>query len=191
MNLHGSGGTAAQQEAFSAMDPIADANLFIVAYPEGAIDLGGGFAWNVPGPAAVWAAARSRPAPPTTSRSSRRRSRSWRARYPIDPRRIFVTGMSGGARMTSQLGCDLSTTIAAVAPVAGLRFPAPCNGTRAVPVISFHGTADTVNPYDGGGHAYWTYSVPSAAAAVGGPRRVWRHAGGVTAGGRRRADVLR
>jgi polyhydroxybutyrate depolymerase len=71
--------------------------------------------------------------------------------------------MSGGARMASQLGCDLSTTIAAVAPVAGLRFPAPCNGTRAVPVISFHGTADTVNPYDGGGQAYWTYSVPSAA----------------------------
>ena len=31
------------------MDPVADANQFIVAYAEGAIALGGGFAWNVPG----------------------------------------------------------------------------------------------------------------------------------------------
>jgi polyhydroxybutyrate depolymerase len=65
--------------------------------------------------------------------------------------------------MASQLGCDLSGLVAAVAPVAGLRFPSPCNGARPVPVVAFHGTADATNPYDGGGPPYWTYSVPSAA----------------------------
>jgi len=32
-----------------------------------------------------------------------------------------------------------------------------------VPVLTFHGTADPVDPYNGHGEAYWTYSVPQAA----------------------------
>ncbi len=54
--------------------------------------------------------------------------------------------------------------MAAIAPVSGLRLPTPCPGTRPVPVISFHGTADPVDPYLGNGQAYWTYSVPEAAS---------------------------
>jgi polyhydroxybutyrate depolymerase len=33
-----------------------------------------------------------------------------------------------------------------------------------VPIVAFHGTADPVDPYDGNGQAYWTYSVPTAAS---------------------------
>jgi polyhydroxybutyrate depolymerase len=69
--------------------------------------------------------------------------------------------------MASQLACDASQTFAAVAPVSGLRLPSPCPTTRAVPVLSFHGTADPVDPYGGNGQAYWTYSVPTAAARWG------------------------
>ncbi|MGA8464019.1 MAG: hypothetical protein WB688_07630, partial [Trebonia sp.] len=72
-------------------------------------------------------------------------------------------GMSGGGRMVSQLACDASQTFAAVAPVAGLRFPSPCPAVRPVPVIAFHGTADAVDPFEGNGQTYWTYSVPVAA----------------------------
>lgn len=61
------------------------------------------------------------------------------------------------------MACDLSGVIAAIAPVSGLRLPAPCAATRPVPVITFHGTADPIDPYDGNGQAYWTYSVPVAA----------------------------
>jgi polyhydroxybutyrate depolymerase len=86
------------------------------------------------------------------------------SKYCINPREVFVTGMSGGGRMASQLACDASTTFAAVAPVAGLRLPSPCPATRPVPIVAFHGTADPVDPYDGNGQAYWTYSVPTAAA---------------------------
>ena len=30
-------------------------------------------------------------------------------------------------------------------------------------MIAFHGTADPVDPFNGNGQAYWTYSVPTAA----------------------------
>lgn len=161
LNLHGSGGTAADQEAYSGMDSVADGHGFVVAYPQGAISLGSGFAWNVPGQPLLG----GQPVPAGAADDAAFLAAaiaSIEQAYAIDPRRVFATGMSGGARMASQLGCDLSTLVAAVAPVAGLRFPSPCNATRPVPVVSFHGTADTVNPYDGNGQAYWTYSVPSA-----------------------------
>ena len=38
-----------------------------------------------------------------------------------------------------------------------------CPTTRAVPVISFHGSADPVDPFAGHGQKYWTYSVTTAA----------------------------
>jgi polyhydroxybutyrate depolymerase len=160
-NLHGSGGTAAGQQAYTAMDVFADAHDFVVAYPDGGVALGGGFAWNVPGQPRSGGG--EVPADAADDVAFFREAITvLRQRYPIDGRRIFATGFSGGARMASQLGCDLATVIAAIAPVAGLRFPGPCD--RPLPVISFHGTADATNPYEGGGPPYWTYSVPSAAA---------------------------
>jgi polyhydroxybutyrate depolymerase len=80
----------------------------------------------------------------------------------VDDRRIYATGYSGGARFASQLACDLADRIAAIAPVAGIRYPDDCEATRPVPVIAFHGTADTQNPYEGGGPEYWGYGVQEA-----------------------------
>jgi len=161
-NLHGSGSSAAGQEAFSGMDTVADARGFIAAYPEGSVALGGGFAWNVPGQPLFG----GQPVPADAADEAEfiaQAIASIAERYPIDAKRVYAAGMSGGGRMASQLACDLSTRLAAVAPVAGLRFPSPCQSQRTVPIVAFHGTADTVNPYDGNGQAYWTYSVPTAA----------------------------
>ncbi len=68
--------------------------------------------------------------------------------------------MSNGAQMSVRLACDLSDRIAAVAPVAGVYFPpwSPldlaaepgCLSTRPVPIVTFHGTADAIVPFDGG-----------------------------------------
>ena len=83
-----------------------------------------------------------------------------------DQTRVYATGFSGGARMSSTLACRLSHRIAAIAPMAGLRWPAPCDG-RAVPVLSVHGLADPQNTYDGhvaGRGADWLESVPDALA---------------------------
>lgn len=68
----------------------------------------------------------------------------------IDPTKVFSTGMSNGAQMSSLLACRLPDRIAAIAPVAGEEWLPPCAG-RPVPIIAFHGTADPILPYTGGG----------------------------------------
>ena len=68
----------------------------------------------------------------------------------IDTSKVFSTGISNGAQLSSLLGCRLSTRIAAIAPVEGEESLAPCTG-RPEPILAFHGTADPVLPYTGGG----------------------------------------
>lgn len=162
VNMHGSRSTAQQQVAFTGMDVTADADTFMVVYPQGDIAAGGGFEWNVPGQPLFGGAKVPSTAPDDVSFIEHLVT-NLEANYCIDTNRVFATGFSGGARMASQLGCDASTAFAAIAPVSGLRFPSPCDSSRSMPVLSFHGTADPVDPYGGNGQAYWTYSVPSAA----------------------------
>jgi len=68
----------------------------------------------------------------------------------IDTNRVYVTGLSNGAFMTSAMACQYSNRIAAVAPVAGVRNIKGCKPTRPVPIVAFHGTADGFVSYDGG-----------------------------------------
>jgi len=69
----------------------------------------------------------------------------------IDTSRVFSTGLSNGGQMSSLLACQMSDRITAVAPIAGAEFPAErCQGAP-VPVMAFHGDADEIVPYDGGG----------------------------------------
>jgi polyhydroxybutyrate depolymerase len=162
LNLHGSESTASAQEKFSGMDAVADADHFIVAYPQALIADGLGYDWNIPGEPMV-----NGKFPPASAPSDvtflTTLVRDLAGRYCIDLSRVYATGVSGGGRMASQLACDASSVFAAIAPVAGLRYPSPCPASRPVPVIAFHGTADAIDPFDGGGLGYWTYSVPTAA----------------------------
>jgi polyhydroxybutyrate depolymerase len=164
LNLHGSGSTAARQEAFSGMDATANEHGYLVVYPQGLIADGSGFDWNVPGVPLVGARAVPKGAADDIAFLTDLVG-LLSDRYCIDAARVYVTGFSGGARMASQLACDASSLFAAAAPVSGLRHPSPCPATRPVPILAFHGTADPVDPYDGHGQAYWTYSVQQAASA--------------------------
>jgi polyhydroxybutyrate depolymerase len=159
LDLHGSGSTAAAQQAAGGMDATARAHGFLVAYPQGSRRSGTGYAWNVPGTAL--------PAGPASHVDDLRYLRDVVAqlvdRYCADPDRVFATGFSGGGRMSSALACSPDTPLAAVAPVGGLRAPQPCHPGHPVAVVAFHGVADPVNLYAGHGPAYWTYSVPEAA----------------------------
>ena len=162
LNMHGSGSTASAQERFTGMDTTADTSGFIVAYPQALIVAGSGFDWNVPGEPLVGGKATPSGAANDVTFLTQLVG-ILEQRYCIDGARVYATGFSGGARTASQLACDAASTFAAVAPVSGLRHPTPCPATRPVPVIAFHGTADPVDPYNGHGQAYWTYSVPQAA----------------------------
>ncbi len=68
----------------------------------------------------------------------------------VDKERVFVTGLSNGAFMTSAVACKYADRIAAAAPVAGIREIDGCKPSRPVPVIAFHGTADTFVDFNGG-----------------------------------------
>jgi polyhydroxybutyrate depolymerase len=162
LNLHGSGSNAEQQEGLTGMDATADDDDFVVVYPQARIPSGAGYVWNIPGVALIGGAAVPVGAADDETFLEQVVS-MMRSDACVDPRRVYATGLSGGARMSSQLACDAATTFAAVAPVSGLRLPSPCDAARPVPVISFHGRLDPIDPYNGHGQAYWTYSVPAAA----------------------------
>jgi len=84
-------------------------------------------------------------------------------RINIDRRTIRCVGFSRGARFCSRLASELSSFISAIAPVSGLRYPEPNNATHPMPIITFHGTADPVNPFVGKGNPeYWHESVLQA-----------------------------
>jgi len=78
---------------------------------------------------------------------------------------VHCTGYSRGARFCMRLASELSSQVASVAPVSGLRFPEPNNATRPVPILAFHGKKDPINPFQGNGNpTYWHSSVPQALA---------------------------
>jgi len=158
LDLHGSGGTAAGQAANSRFEALAAREGFLVASLQAE-----GRRWNVP---------------PTDERPDDVAYASdviddLAARVCADLARVYATGFSGGARMSSLLGCRLNARIAAIAPMAGLRWPGACEG-RAIPVLTLHGLADPQNTYDGhveARGAEWLESVPEALAG-------WAHHNG-------------
>ncbi len=69
---------------------------------------------------------------------------------PMDPGRVYATGMSNGAILAYRVAAELSERFAAVAPVAGPMMTAIGEPERPVAVMHFHGTADRFAPFDGG-----------------------------------------
>jgi polyhydroxybutyrate depolymerase len=147
--LHGSDGSAADMEAFTGYDELADREHFVVAYADGLLVQGDGYtsrSWNS-----------GDCCEPATSAGvndvaflSELLDRLI-ARYPVDPERVFVVGHSNGAIMAQVLGCRLADRIAGVASVAGaLDDTQSCNPDRALPFLEIHGTYDQNVMWDAG-----------------------------------------
>jgi polyhydroxybutyrate depolymerase len=68
----------------------------------------------------------------------------------IDEARVYATGLSYGAIMSSALACAMPDRFAAIAPVAGVEHPDACAPDQPVPVLAFHGTADPILLFNGG-----------------------------------------
>lgn len=171
--LHGSGGDGPRMLAASQLEATAERHGFLVVAPTAAIPAGKGFAWNIPGV-------------PTVTGKIPDASDADDVAYLaalvdglvaegcVEPARVYVTGLSGGGRMASWLGCVASDRYAAIAPVVGLRAgnprrekpdepdPATCQPARPIPVIAFAGDTDATNPTQGGGAGYWQYTMHAA-----------------------------
>jgi polyhydroxybutyrate depolymerase len=85
------------------------------------------------------------------------------ANYNIDPARIYANGFSNGGGMAFVLSCRLSQRIAAVGAVSAAEvLPwSWCGEARPLPMIAFHGTADTIVPYGGGPSKFFKIPFPA------------------------------
>ena len=145
--LHGGGGNAENAVRMTGFDRIAARDGIVAVYPEG------------------------------TSRLPRMRMLTWNAGHccasameasvddvgfigaiidalvsngRADPARVYVTGMSNGAMMAHRVGRELSTRVAAIAPVVGAVFgdePAP---RAPMPAFIIVGAEDEIVPPGGG-----------------------------------------
>lgn len=171
--LHGSGGTGSAMLRDSKLAGTADRNGFLVAAPDAGIGHEQGYVWNIPGVPTVSGAL---PGPKDRDDTAYLLAMvdALAAAGCVDPTRVYVTGLSGGGRMTSWLACAAADRIAAIAPVVGLRAgrprrdapttpdPATCRPAMPMPVLAFAGDKDTTNPVEGGGAGYWQYTMHAA-----------------------------
>jgi polyhydroxybutyrate depolymerase len=71
----------------------------------------------------------------------------------VDANRIYATGNSNGGIFSQRLGCELSDQFAAIAPGAGTmaeKLQPACKPQNPISVVQFHGTNDTLVPFNGG-----------------------------------------
>jgi len=71
----------------------------------------------------------------------------------VNPKRVYVTGMSNGAIMSYRLACELTEKIAAIAAVAGNipqnLYPS-CSPSRPISVLAINNVNDPLMPFAGG-----------------------------------------
>jgi polyhydroxybutyrate depolymerase len=148
--FHGGGGEGKGLERLTHFSTIADREGFIAVYPDGTEK--------------HWNDGRERPAAKVISDPADDVAfvtallDDLARRYPVDPRRIYSTGMSNGGIFSHFLASHLSQRIAAIAPVVGGiadPFEKEFHPEQPVSVLMIQGTKDPVVPYTGG-------AIPSA-----------------------------
>ena len=127
----------------------------VVAFPQGSRPMGSGFEWD----------------PDNDAQFLLATADTLREQFPGVQPRVCAVGMSGGARMSSRFGATHPKTVMLVGAIAGLRAPSHRRLERPERVVAFHGTADRINPLEGGTTARWDESVLDAA-------RAWAEANG-------------
>ena len=144
--LHGHGESAANFEKYTGMSSKADAEGFVVVYPQAL------------GDPSDWHTAIDGPRKRDDIAFVREIINQLERTYRIDHHRIFAAGHSNGGIMTYRLASTLSDKLAAIGVTAGsigmvdslgdtLRVAPP---KHPVSVIHFHGLADPAVPYAGG-----------------------------------------
>ena len=137
--LHGYGSFGAETADYLGLDPYAEANGFLTAYPEGTADPGG---INTG----------------TTRQDDTAASGVDDAAYlsglvaevadtaNVDPDRVFAMGHSNGAFMAYRMACDHADVFAAAVSLAGatLETADECQAAGPIAVLEIHGDRDDV-----------------------------------------------
>ncbi len=143
--FHGAGSCATQMAQFCGLNQTAAKYGFVVAYPNGSGRSPQAGTWNG-GPQCGYAA-RHNVDDVGFTRCLLNHLQQDMFTTPIQ---AFATGMSNGGLFCYRLAEELADQFAAVAPVAGSMGKWECQPSRPVSILSFHGTADQLVPYEGG-----------------------------------------
>ncbi len=84
--------------------------------------------------------------------------------YVVDPKRIFMAGLSNGGMMTFRAAPELSDKIAAIAVVSGAMSGNEPPPKQPISMLHIHGTEDRIVPYDG------LKNVPASLTSIGLPK---------------------
>lgn len=136
--FHGGGGHSYNMPRFTGFDELAESRGFLVAYPESTNGH-----WND-----------TRNLSPADDVGFVRALVSELERsYPVDPGRVYATGISNGGFFSQRLACDLTDRITAVASVAATMpesLVPVCHPSRPVSVMFMQGTDDPLVHIEGG-----------------------------------------
>ena len=142
LNFHGFGGSASDYMQEADMRSLAEADTFILIYPQGSC-LDGSSHWN--------------PCPTGGDNKSTADDLGFvesmiseiSSQYNLDMERIYAAGYSNGGMMAYGLAHYKSDLIAAVASVSGVMLDCRGPTSHPMPVVHLHGTSDGVLPYNG------------------------------------------
>jgi polyhydroxybutyrate depolymerase len=154
--LHGGFGSGTQAEQYYGWDQEADHNGFVVVYPDGL-----NHAWNTGGGCC------GTPAKQNTDDVGfiKTMVAAIQGEVPIDPARIYATGISNGGIMAYRLACD-TDLFAAIGPDSATLL-GTCPAPKPLSVLHIHGTADQRIPYAGGkGEGYAHIDGPPVETVV-------------------------
>ncbi len=94
----------------------------------------------------------------------------------VDPKRVYVMGMSNGGFMTFRVGTELGDKVAAIATVgASLPAQSQCRAAaQKMSVLMINGDADPLVPYQGGDVRFFSQKSRGSAMPVEKAAREWR-----------------
>jgi len=159
--LHGYGASGAIEEGYLKLGPLAEAQTFLYATPNGTVDQGGRRFWN-----ATDACCNLYGSSVDDVAYLGAVIDDVQSKYNVDSKRIYFVGHSNGGFMAHRLACELSPRIAGIVSLAGAQWEnlSRCMPTDRVAVLEIHGTADATIPYDGG--AIGQSPFPSAPVTI-------------------------
>lgn len=151
LNFHGGSGNANGQLGMADMRALADADQFILLYPDALPDPNDGGSTN-------WQVVTSGDLPFTLPNPHDDIGfvdaliDEVSAEHNVDLNRVYALGYSNGGGFTFDLACRLNHRIAAVGVVARTMYIESfesCNVTHPTAVVTILGTDDFASPYDG------------------------------------------
>jgi polyhydroxybutyrate depolymerase len=154
LNLHGATQNAWLEEITSDMDPNADQNGYLVAYPDGTriskvltpdpIAKQAQYGWNAGACCGL----------PVTKKINDvgfllKVIANIAGRTPVNLRRVYMTGISNGGMMAYTMASEASDHFAAISSVSGQVQLPTIHPTRPVPTLEFHSINDPIAKWNG------------------------------------------